>query len=256
MTYITVMQSPRYQQMTFDDLLNEAFEISGYVNYMTSNTRTYSAEYINEKKLERFDFEGMVASLRDFNVQHAPLFEMDRPSLYDSFKIPKRSGGLRPIDAPKPPLMEALRQLKFILETKFMALYHTSAYAYIRGRCTVDSIKKHQQRESRWFVKLDFTNFFGSTTLEFVMSQLAIIFPFSEVMKLEEGKEQLTRALSLCFLKGQLPQGTPISPLLTNLIMIPIDHKISNTLRDYNKQQYVYTRYADDSAPRMQEQVA
>ena len=246
MTYITVMQSPRYQQLTFDDLLNDAFDMSGYVNHMITNTRTYAAERINEKKLERFDFESMITSLRDFNTHYATLFEMDRPSLYDSFKIPKQSGGLRPIDAPKPPLMEALRQLKFIMETKFMALYHTSAYAYIRGRCTIDALKKHQQRKSRWFVKLDFSNFFGSTTLEFVMSQLSMIFPFSEVMESDEGKTQLTRAISLCFLNGGLPQGTPISPLLTNLIMIPIDHQISNTLRDYNKQQYVYTRYADD----------
>ena len=194
--------------------------------------------------------------LRDFNNTHAPLFEVERKSLYNSFKIPKQSGGLRPIDAPTKPLMEALRQLKAILEIQFRALYHTSAFAYVRGRCTVDSLKRHQQRESRWFVKLDFTNFFGSTTLDFVMSQLSMIFPFSEVMKSDEGKAQLTRAMSLCFLNGGLPQGTPISPLLTNLIMIPIDHQISNTLRDYNKQQFVYTRYADDSAPRMRGQAA
>jgi len=246
MVYVTVMQSPRFQQLTFDDLMNENFNETEYVNYMITSTRTYAVERLNEKKLERYDFDGMIAMLRDFNKAHAPLFDMDRRSLYDSFKIPKQSGGLRPIDAPKPILMEALRQLKFIMETRFMALYHTSAFAYIRGRCTIDALKKHQQRESRWFVKLDFSNFFGSTTLAFVMSQLSMIFPFSEVIKDEEGREQLTRAMSLCFLNGGLPQGTPISPLLTNLIMIPIDHNISNTLRDFDKQQFVYTRYADD----------
>ena len=207
MIYVTVKQSPRYQQMTFDDLMNENFNETEYVNYMITNTRTYAVEHLNEKKLEKYDFDGMITMLRDFNKAHAPLFDMDRKSLYDSFKIPKQSGGLRPIDAPKPLLMEALRQLKFIMETRFMALYHTSAFAYIRGRCTIDALKKHQQRESRWFVKLDFSNFFGSTTLEFVMSQLSMIFPFSEVMKSEEGKEQLTRAMSLCFLNGGLPQG-------------------------------------------------
>jgi len=185
-------------------------------------------------------------ALREFNEKHAALSSADRKSLYNSFKIPKRSGGLQPIDAPKEELMGALRQLRFIFEIKFFALYHTSAFAYIRGRCTIDAIKKHQQMESRWFAKLDFSNFFGTTTQEFVLSQLAMIFPFSEVMKHEEGKTQLTQAISLCFLDGKLPQGTPISPMLTNLMMIPIDHKISNTLRNFNKQQYVYTRYADD----------
>lgn len=35
--------------------------------------------------------------------------------------------------------------------------------------------------------------------------------------------------------------------MLTNLMMIPIDHRISNCLREYNRNSYVYTRYADDS---------
>ena len=29
-------------------------------------------------------------------------------------------------------------------------------------------------------------------------------------------------------------------------MMIPIDFKLANTLRDYNRQRFVYTRYADD----------
>ena len=35
--------------------------------------------------------------------------------------------------------------------------------------------------------------------------------------------------------------------MLTNLMMIPLDHKVYNTLRDFNGQSFVYTRYADDS---------
>ena len=56
----------------------------------------------------------------------------------------------------------------------------------------------------------------------------------------------LSEALELAFLDGALPQGTPLSPLLTNIIMIPVDFKLANTLREYNHQRFVYTRYADD----------
>lgn len=154
--------------------------------------------------------------------------------------------GHRRIDAPKDELKSALYQLKAIFEEMFGALYHTSAFAYVKNRSTLDAIKKHQANKSRWFGKYDLSNFFGSTTVDFIMKMFSMIFPFSEVVKYPSGREELRKALSLCVLKGVLPQGTPISPTITNIMMIPVDHKLSNTLRDYNKQRFVYTRYADD----------
>lgn len=152
----------------------------------------------------------------------------------------------RRIDAPKDELKGVLYQLKSIFEEMFGALYHTSAFAYIKNRSTLDALKRHQSNESKWFGKYDLSNFFGSTTVEFIMKMFSMIFPFSEVIKYSSGKSELKKALSLCVLKGVLPQGTPISPLITNIMMIPIDHKLSNTLRDFDGQSFIYTRYADD----------
>jgi hypothetical protein len=82
--------------------------------------------------------------------------------------------------------------------------------------------------------------------MEFTMQQLSMIFPFSEIIKIPEGRAELERALDLAFLNGGLPQGTPISPLITNIIMIPIDFKLKKALRDFDGKYHVYTRYADD----------
>lgn len=152
----------------------------------------------------------------------------------------------RRIDAPKDELSNALRQLKTIFEEKFNALYHTSAFAYVKRRSTLDAVKRHQANESKWFGKYDLSNFFGSTTVEFVMKMFSMVFPFSEVVKEPIGKNALETAISLCMLNGGLPQGTPISPLITNIMMIPVDFKLANGLRDFNNQRYIYTRYADD----------
>ncbi len=152
----------------------------------------------------------------------------------------------RRIDAPKDELKGVLYRLKSIFEDQFGALYHTSAFAYIKNRSTLDAVKRHQSNESKWFGKYDLANFFGSTTVDFIMRMFSMIFPFSEVVKYSIGKDELQKALSLCVLKGVLPQGTPISPLITNIMMIPIDHKLSNGLRNFHSQQFVYTRYADD----------
>lgn len=246
MVYITVRQSPIYHQMTLEEFLFQNFQAPPVVNANMANTKTYEFESASEHFTSKLDVDSLIRKLEQYNQSTAQLRERDRHSLYDSFHIPKKSGGLRKIDAPLPELMDALRRLKTLFEEDFHALYHTSAFAYVKKRCTVDAVKRHQQNNSKWFTKLDLHNFFGSTTPEFVMSMFSMVFPFSEVVKTQRGRDALRTALELAFLDGVLPQGTPISPLITNVMMIPVDFKLTKALRDFNKQRFIYTRYADD----------
>lgn len=247
MVYITMMQSPMYRQMTLEEFLFEDFHDSGALNPNTSNTRTYAADVVPHKYLEKINVESLIAKLTAFNKSVDYLRKEPREKLYYTFHIPKKSGGKwRRIDAPVPELMDALRTLKRMFETDFNALYHTSAFAYIKHRSTLDAVKRHQSNESKWFGKYDLSNFFGSTTLDFVMKQFSMVFPFSEVIKRKDGERELRNALELGFLNGGLPQGTPLSPIVTNIMMIPIDFKLANGFRNLDDQQFVYTRYADD----------
>lgn len=257
MVYITVKQSPQYHQMSLEELLFGEMDTRSQmpINPNLTNTRTYAVDAVSEKFTKRIDVDKLIAKLERFNEETKELRDKPRHDLYYEFHIPKKSGGLRKIDAPEPELKDALYHLKTIFEEDFFALYHTSAYAYIKKRSILDCLKRHQQNESRWFCKLDLSNFFGSTTLEFVMNMLSTIFPFSEVVRHPAGKQALSDALSLAFLDGGLPQGTPFSPIITNIMMIPIDFTIANALRDYKwvnkkgeevQQRFVYTRYADD----------
>ena len=232
--------------MSFEDMMAGVNDLSKYVMPNITNTRTYWVDRPNAKLLENTNLVQMIELLGAFNNSKEALFSQDRASLYHTFHIPKSSGGLRRIDAPLPELMGALRELKMLFETHMFAMYHTTAFAYIRGRSTIDAIKRHQRNESKWFLKLDFADFFGSTTPVFVMDMLSQVFPFSELVKYRAGREELQKALSLCFLNDGLPQGTPISPFITNVMMIAIDHQISNRLRSFDNRRFVYTRYADD----------
>lgn len=247
MFYYTVPQSPIYHQISLEELLTGNVAQAGLVRSNATNTRTTYQKYYDTNKFDLAKIYSLIASLESFVERHIDLYHVtDRHSLYNSFKIPKHSGGLRQIDAPLPELKNALYELKNILETEFGALYHTSAFAYVKGRDTIGSIKRHQANRSNWFLKTDLTDFFGSTTKEFVMAMLAQIFPFNLVCESERGRKALADAIDLGFLNGGLPQGTPLSPMLTNLIMIPVDYKLANTLHSYNGQQFIYTRYADD----------
>lgn len=246
MVYITVRQPPMFHQMTLEELLFQDYRVPTIINANESNTRTYEFNFASEHFTRNIDVGSLIAKLGRYNESTDELRRKKRSELYKSFCIPKKSGGLRHINAPIPELMDALRRQKTMYEEDFHVLYHTSAFAYIKRRCTVDAVKRHQANESKWFAKLDLHDFFGSTTLDFVMSMFAMIFPFSEVVKVSEGEAQLRKALELAFLDGGLPQGTPISPLITNVMMIPVDFKLTKAFRNYNKQQFIYTRYADD----------
>lgn len=246
MVYITVMQSPIYHQTTLEEFIFQNFQAQTILNTNVSNTRTYAYETVSEHFTSRIDTDALIRKLVRFNDQTEALRAQERSTLYETFHIPKKSGGLRRIDAPKPELMNALRNLKTIFEEDFHALYHTSAFAYVKNRCTVDAVKRHQKNNSKWFGKLDLHDFFGSTTLDYVIKMFSMVFPFSEIVKFPNGEAELRKALDLAFLNGGLPQGTPLSPLITNVMMIPVDYKLANAFRDFDKQRFIYTRYADD----------
>lgn len=246
MFYFTSKQSPRTHQITLEELIFDK-PVVEYSNDPTA-TRTYAMERIpNRLNSITPNVLQLRNELAEFNKKYKELSERNRKSLYSEFHIPKRSGGLRTIDAPHEELKEALYELKTILEWNMnFTTYHTAAFAYMKGRSTIKCVKKHQQNESKWFLKLDLSNFFGSTTIDFLMKMFLMQYPFCLLYRMRDGEEQLRTALELAFLNGGLPQGTPLSPLVTNIMMIPIDHRISNELRNFDDKHLVYTRYADD----------
>ena len=244
--YLTVKMNPIIRQMTLEELLFAQSVRPIWINRKETNTRTFRFSRIPEKYMTTFNIRLLISILASFNQRYEYLRQGDRHDLYERFYLPKKSGGLRPIDAPTEDLKKSLSELKGILENDCGALYHTSAFAYIKGRSTIEALKRHQSNKSRWYGKLDLSNFFGSTTFEFAMSMLSHIFPFNEIMSWENGRRELERAIELGFLDGGLPQGTPLSPTLTNIIMIPIDYEFNVIMRNRWEQNFVCTRYADD----------
>lgn len=250
MYYIVEKASPQYHQIGLEDLFFGDDNTKSLITTNLTNTRTRQIYWFTSDQRRDARVPILIKYLKTFNESTEYLRVKNRNDLYRTYHIPKKSGGLRRIDEPIPELMESLNRLKDIFEIHFKfknyELYHTSAFAYIKGRCVKDVGVRHQQNESKWFLKTDLTNFFGSTTIEFLEKMLSMVYPFCLVMQTAEGKEELMKAVELAFKDGGLPQGTPISPLLTNIMMIPIDYKLANELRDFNKNRYVYTRYADD----------
>lgn len=163
---------------------------------------------------------------------------------YYEFQIPKKSGGLRTIDAPSPNFKKALSMVKDIFENEIKCLPHKAAYAYIKNTSIYDAITQHQKNQSNWYLKIDLKNFFPSCSPELIFKQLIQLYPFYYLT--DSRKQMLKEIINICCLRNGLPQGTPMSPLLTNLLMVPYDYAIYKLLTRGTGEHFVYTRYADD----------
>jgi len=244
MIYSVQPKTPKKYYPTMTDILFDV-EFRVPVGEDVKNSTKTSA-HRGENYVVDFDVKRFISDLKDFVSRKENLYTVPRRSLYDSFTIPKKSGGLRRIDAPNLELSAALTELRDIFRISIGDYFHhTCAFAYVKDRCTVDAVKIHQKAESKWFAKFDFSNFFGSTTLNFVLEMCKIISPLNMVMEIPEGKAVLEKALELCFLDGGLPQGTQMSPFVTNMMMIPIDHQLLRYCGTHTPH-LIYTRYADD----------
>ena len=159
----------------------------------------------------------------------------------ESFKIPKKNGKWRTITAPTGEYKAHLTTLTSILNQCFMCT-PDNAYAYVKGRCIMNAVNRH--KNNNWFLKMDLTNFFGSITKETLTTQLKKTYPFAYLQT-----DAINKLVDFVTMDNVLPQGTPTSPVLTNIFMTEFDCKMQDYVNKINKENdenVVYTRYADD----------
>jgi len=152
-------------------------------------------------------------------------------SFYSTFYIPKRSGGLRRIDAPLPSLYAVQ---KFILDNILnnLEFCRLSTKAYIKGA----SIKEHASvhLNASCLLKLDIKNFFPSITLPAI---------FNLFVNAGYSKSISNILSNLLTLNGVLPQGAPSSAHLSNIIAFELDKCVKGYC---DEKEFNYSRYADD----------
>ena len=218
------------------------------MSYPRTRTILIDTDKLPVRKANNNLFEKIVRKWQDntvhaFLTDYSGLSEEDKlKEFYDVFKIPKASGGYRTLEAPKGLLKENMYYVLDLLKL-FGAVYHDCAYAYIPKRDCRKALQRHLDNKSCWFLKLDLKDFFGSINPEFLEKSLNQLLVFNEAYLNSELKETFFKTIKeIAFLNNKLPQGTPLSPILTNMLMVPIDHAIRQAL----PKEYIYTRYADD----------
>ncbi len=149
---------------------------------------------------------------------------------YHAFRIPKRDGSLRTLQAPQPLLKNTQRS---ILD-EILAFVPLNPHA--EGFRPHHSILTNSRRHvgQKVVVKLDIEDFFPSIGAQRIHGLFARLGYPRQVTWL------LTR-LTTC--RGALPTGAPTSPALSNLVCRRLDRRLSAI---GNKMDFAYSRYADD----------
>jgi hypothetical protein len=167
---------------------------------------------------------------------------------YVRFYIPKKTGGMRLISAPMPRLKRAQKWLADAVLAK-VAL-DAAAHGFADDRSIVTNARPHLRADV--VVNLDLKDFFPTITYERIKGMfrglgyneavatiLALLASEPETQEVELDGKTYFVATS----KRRLPQGSPASPLITNVLCRRLDKRLRGAAKKIGFQ---YTRYADD----------
>lgn len=149
---------------------------------------------------------------------------------YSEFNIAKKSGGVRCINNPALILKSIQKWILLNILNKLTVSKY--ANGFVTKRSILINASAHLDKQC--VVNIDIQDFFPSIS----QKQVFHIFYYYGYTK------EISYILAkLCTYKGGLPQGSPASPMLSNLICLKLDKRLMALLEKYDG---TYTRYADD----------
>ena len=174
--------------------------------------------------------------------------KLSKHAHYVHFKMVKKSGGHREISSPKP----QLKRLQYWILDNLLNKVAVSdeAHGFIGKRNILSNAVPHTQKSV--VINADLENFFPTISFARVRGLFKSLGYGSEVATLlallstePEQKEVLLDGEKLYLATGKrfLPQGSPASPMISNLICRKLDKRLKGIASSLG---FTYTRYADD----------
>jgi RNA-directed DNA polymerase len=149
---------------------------------------------------------------------------------YTKFEIPKKSGGVRILNAPNDSLKKLQRKIHYSFLKSLKP--HSSCRGFAQGQSIVTNALPHVGQAV--VINLDLKDFFNTVTDKKVYNFFRAI---------GWGRSASKVLTNICCYQGTLPQGAPTSPALSNLVNYRFDVRLSNLVKKFGG---IYTRYADD----------
>ena len=200
--------------------------------------------------------QGLIYSEIHVNFNEYRLRTLAHPNSinrYKIFKIRKKKGGFRTIHAPKPELKILLRCINLILQAIYPV--HENAYGFVEGKSVVDNAQLHCNQN--YVFNIDLKDFFPSIEIGRILNRLS--FPPFNLNK-GNGREEIGNYIAwlacenilvereidgklIKTVRRVLPQGSPVSPIFTNIICERLDRRLTGLAKRFGVK---YSRYADD----------
>ena len=197
------------------------------------NLMNFTKSYVFSKESKPF-------TLKQLTYFSNPSLSINR---YETFSVRKKSGEPRILHAPKQGLKIFLLIFNTILQC--VSEPHRLAFGFVLNKSIVDNANIHTNKN--FVFNIDLKDFFHS----FDRKRLKKAFT-KEPFNLNNEKEPLAFLLaSMCThpiligntVKTVLPQGSPTSPTLTNIMCLTLDRRLNGLAKKVNAR---YSRYADD----------
>jgi RNA-directed DNA polymerase len=169
------------------------------------------------------------------------LYKMPPATKYYVFLVPKRSGGQRTISAPCDALKRLQRNLADLLQDCVDELATAkrrsdrASHGFTRKRSIITNARQHRHR--RWVFNLDLEDFFPSINFGRILGY------FIKNKDFELHPSAATVLAQIACSGNSLPQGSPCSPVIANLVAHLLDMRLVKLAGDLG---CTYSRYADD----------
>ncbi len=184
-----------------------------------------------------------VAKLLDFKPKAVSYLSYRQPDAmkYKTFQIPKRNGGQRTIKAPVDGLKLLQHKLSDLMQdcvdeiNKAKQRKDRAAHGFKRRRSIITNARQHRHR--RWVFNLDLEDFFPSINFGRVRGFLI------KNQDFQLHQDVATVIAQIACHDHSLPQGSPCSPVISNLVAHLLDMRL---VKLASKVGCTYSRYADD----------
>lgn len=152
---------------------------------------------------------------------------------YENFDIPKKDGTFRKISAPKSSLKILQSKLNQVLQLVYHEKSNVNAHGFIKNRSIITNSKEHINKNI--ILNIDIKDFFPSINFGRVRGLFIKAFNI--------GERAATVLAQLTCYNNELPQGSPCSPVISNLICRNLDKDLFYLS---TKNGCKYSRFADD----------